>query len=144
MGVLADEKRVCVICGKTFTPVRGVQKTCSKECRKIKNVSYALEYQSLHYRADRVAECQYCGVTFEPYKNGAKRYYCSAEHSKLAQQMHTALSHKRNKKHSKKYISLPQVPKIRTMPTLDEMAGDNPGAYAKAQLRDTMSRYFGK
>lgn len=43
--------KICEVCGETFTPAGGCQKTCNKEsCRTRLKEEYNREYHSTHYK----------------------------------------------------------------------------------------------
>lgn len=82
---LKEQTRICVICGKPFTPMRHLQKCCSKEC-SLKNfvVQRDMSREKRGCNGARVGQkthvlrCEYCGKEFTALLfNKAK--YCSTE-----------------------------------------------------------------
>lgn len=88
--------------------------------------------------------CKYCGKTFAALKGQAGYVYCSQKCSDLFYKDQRRERMAELFKEQPKNTGPTHSFSTRTMPDLVTMAGDNPGAYKKAQVEDTMRRVWGK
>lgn len=72
-----NKYNICRYCGKEFIGRRN-QKYCKEECRiEADKERKRKDYRKKHH--SNGVNCNYCGKTFTPNKNGAKYKYCSEE-----------------------------------------------------------------
>ena len=80
------EEKICIVCGKSFTPTTKSQKICSDKCRKIRHSQESKAYYRQH-KTQRVFKkriCKFCGKEFSPTCHN--RAYCSELCAKKAKQ----------------------------------------------------------
>jgi predicted nucleic acid-binding Zn ribbon protein len=88
--------RTCAVCGKPFTPLAPLSKTCSGECRKERNRSYKREYkQEVPPRQPR--RCVVCDMEFVPDDRLGKSITCSPECSKERVRQYDAAKYARRR-----------------------------------------------
>jgi len=115
---LADERRICVVCGKIYTPRKYNQKTCSPECsaehnRRLNRARKKKEWlEDAEKRKDNPhgfhIKCPVCGKVFKTWNS--KRITCSREcYEKI-----------KGKVYSDAYVE--EKPHVNTMPQLYEIA----------------------
>ena len=82
------DNRICVICGKKFTPNGPTQICCCKECAKIRQRQHQYQWQKDNWKRNEKT-CQLCGKTFMPAKSAPKKY-CSKECAKAGKRYQRA------------------------------------------------------
>jgi len=62
---LANRKTcTCVVCGKEFFKTKGLQVTCSPECRKVHKLENCKRFNERNKQPPREAKCNACGKVF--------------------------------------------------------------------------------
>lgn len=99
---LESNEKVCVVCGKTFTPKANGQKYCSKECgRDAKLLNDRSRYAKYPKRkAQEEKTCQICGKTFSTVYGWQR--YCSKECKHEGRNLRARRSYARHPKRSPK------------------------------------------
>ena len=78
------ENRICLTCGKSYTPTKSWQKYCSKECQPW----YVEREQDKERRRHRL--CGWCGIEFYDDTKANNLKYCSKRCRHLAQNSQAA------------------------------------------------------
>lgn len=68
--------KICVVCGREYTPRRYDQLTCSAECRTVHNAEVKKNREKGYYRYKPTAKCKICGKTVDngfksPFRRGS-------------------------------------------------------------------------
>jgi hypothetical protein len=87
------EDRVCVECGRKFTPRTHNQTRCCKECARANDIKYKRALRKRVGKMPYVKQCALCDAEFVTTSGNA--IYCSDECRRIAKNRQTAMSRKR-------------------------------------------------